>query len=109
MRSKAGDKQQHCADFMRLSRVPSHYCHLRISEAAENDAADAEAIMIAAQRPEMRFVEPRSEWQQARAVLFRARERLVHQRTELVNALRQLLYYRVTQSRRASSISSASG
>ena len=48
--------------------------------------------MIAAQRPEMRFVEPRSEEQQARAVLFRARERLVHQRTDLVNALRTVLY-----------------
>lgn len=31
----------------------------------KNDAADAEAIVIAAQRPEMRFVEPESEWQQA--------------------------------------------
>jgi len=30
--------------------------------------------------------------QQARAVLFRARERLVHQRTELVNVLRAILY-----------------
>lgn len=58
----------------------------------KNDAADAEAIVIAAQRPEMRFVEPRSEEQQARAVLFRARERLVHQRTDLVNALRAVLY-----------------
>lgn len=58
----------------------------------KNDAADAEAIVIAAQRPEMRFVEPKSEEQQARAVLFRARERLVHQRTELVNALRGVLY-----------------
>ncbi|WP_287161582.1 hypothetical protein [Mesorhizobium sp.] len=48
--------------------------------------------MIAAQRPEMRFVEPRTEEQQARAVLFRSRERLVHQRTELVNALRAALY-----------------
>ena len=58
----------------------------------KNDAADAEAIVIAAQRPEMRFVEPKSQEQQARAVLFRARERLVHQRTELVNALRAVLY-----------------
>ena len=58
----------------------------------KNDAADAEAIVIAAQRPEMRFVEPKTEEQQARAVLFRARERLVHQRTELVNALRGVLY-----------------
>lgn len=58
----------------------------------KNDAADAEAIVIAAQRPEMRFVELKSEEQQSRAVLFRSRERLVHQRTELVNALRACLY-----------------
>lgn len=58
----------------------------------KNDAADAEAIVIAAQRPEMRFVEPKSESKQARAMLFRNRERLVHQRTELANALRSHLY-----------------
>jgi transposase len=58
----------------------------------KNDAADAEAMVIAAQRPEMRFVAPKSAEQQARAVLFRARERLVRQRTELVNALRGILY-----------------
>lgn len=57
----------------------------------KNDAADAEAI-VAAQRPEMRFVEPKTSDQQARAILFRARERIVHQRTELVNALRAVLY-----------------
>lgn len=33
---------------------------------------------------EMRFVEPKTAEQQAGAVLFRARERLVHQRTELI-------------------------
>lgn len=33
----------------------------------------AEAIVVAAQRPEMRFVQPKSEDQQACAVLFRAR------------------------------------
>lgn len=58
----------------------------------KNDAADAEAIVVAAQRPEMRFVEPKSAEQQSRAILFRARERLVHQRTELINALRACLY-----------------
>ena len=58
----------------------------------KNDAADAEAIVEAAQRPEMRFVEPKSEDKQARAMLFRSRERLVHQRTELANALRSHLY-----------------
>lgn len=41
----------------------------------KNDTADAEAIVIAAQRPEMRFVAPKSEEQQAIAVLFRVRER----------------------------------
>jgi transposase len=58
----------------------------------KDDAADAEAIVVAAQRPEMRFVEPKSENQQACAVHFCARERLLHQRTELVNALRSVLY-----------------
>ena len=58
----------------------------------KNDAADAEAIVIAAQRPEMRFVLPKGADQQSWANLFRARERLVHQRTELVNALRASLY-----------------
>lgn len=58
----------------------------------KNDAADAEAIVIAAQRPEMRFITPKAEEQQAQALLFRGRERLVRQRTELVNALRSILY-----------------
>jgi transposase len=58
----------------------------------KNDAADAEAIVIAAQRPEMRFVEPKSAEQQGRAMLLRARTRLVQQRTELVNMLRAFLY-----------------
>lgn len=58
----------------------------------KNDAADAEAIVIAARQPEMRFVAPKTVEQQAKAMLFRGRERLVHQRTELVNALRAVLY-----------------
>ena len=58
----------------------------------KNDAADAEAIVIAAQRPEMRFVEPKNSEQIARGVVFRARDRLVRQRTEQINALRSVLY-----------------
>ncbi|MDK3075874.1 hypothetical protein QO034_22735 [Sedimentitalea sp. JM2-8] len=54
--------------------------------------ADAEAIMIAARQPEMRFVTPKSEEQHGPDLLFRGRERLVRQRTELVNALRSVLY-----------------
>ncbi len=54
----------------------------------KNDAADAEAIVEAALRPTMRFVEPKSADMQARAMLFRTREQLIKQRTETVNALR---------------------
>jgi transposase len=54
----------------------------------KNDAADAEAICEAAQRPTMRFVEPKSAEAQACAVVFRARDLLVRQRTQLINALR---------------------
>lgn len=58
----------------------------------KNDAADAEAIVIAGRQPEMRFVAPKTVEQQSRAAVFRGRERLVHQRTADVNALRALLY-----------------
>jgi transposase len=58
----------------------------------KNDAADAVAIVEAAQRPTMRFVEPKTEEQQSRAIVFRSREQLINHRTELVNALRAHLY-----------------
>ena len=54
----------------------------------KTDAADAEAICEAALRPGMRFVAVKSETQQAAAVVFRARELLVRQKTQIINALR---------------------
>jgi transposase len=54
----------------------------------KNDVADAEAICEAAQRPTMRLVPVKSEAQQANAVVFRARDLLVRQRTQCINALR---------------------
>lgn len=54
----------------------------------KNDTADAEAIAEAASRPTMRFVEAKSEVAQARAMVFRTRDLLVRQRTQLINALR---------------------
>lgn len=54
----------------------------------KNDAADAEAIVEAASRPTMRFVAVKTEEQQARAMIFRTRDLLVRQRTQLINALR---------------------
>jgi transposase len=60
----------------------------------KNDAADAEAICEAAQRPSMRFVPIKTEEQQANGIVFRARDLLVRQRTQCVNALRgHLLEY----------------
>ena len=54
----------------------------------KNDAADAEALCEAAQRPSMRFVPVKSEAQQAAAMVFRGRDLLVRQRTQVSNALR---------------------
>jgi transposase len=54
----------------------------------KNDAVDAEAICEAAQRPTMRFVAVKTEEQQAAALVFRTRDLLVKQRTQLGNAIR---------------------
>jgi transposase len=50
--------------------------------------ADAEAICEAAQRPTMRLVAVKSEAQQASATTFNARDLLVRQRSNTINALR---------------------
>ena len=52
----------------------------------KNDSIDAEAICEAAQRPSMRFVAVKSEQQQAAGLVFRTRDLLVRQRTQLINA-----------------------
>jgi len=54
----------------------------------KNDAADAQAICEAVGRPSTRFVALKTAEQQAALLLHRGRERLVRQRTTLVNALR---------------------
>jgi transposase len=54
----------------------------------KSDAADAEAICEAVQRPTMRFVAVKSAEQQAAAVVFRARDLLVRQWTQTINAIR---------------------
>ena len=54
----------------------------------KHDAADAEAICEAVQRPNMRFVPIKNADQQAAPLLHRTRELLVRQRTMLVNAIR---------------------
>src|SRR5436309_1474487 len=54
----------------------------------KNDAADAEAICEAVRRPTMRLVPIKTAEQQAALLVHHGRERLVRQRTALVNALR---------------------
>jgi transposase len=54
----------------------------------KNDRADAAAICEAVSRPSMRFVTIKTADQQAVQVLHRARELLIKQRTQSVNALR---------------------
>jgi transposase len=57
----------------------------------KNDAADAEAICEAAQRPTMRVVVRKSEQAQAAALVFRVRDLQVRQRTQVIDALRRHL------------------
>ena len=54
----------------------------------KNDAADAEAICEAVRRPTMRFVRVKSAVQQAQLMQHRARDLLMRQRTQLINAMR---------------------
>src|SRR3954452_21953819 len=73
-------------------------------KAHKNDDRDAEAIAEAATRPTMRFVPLKAEAQLDVQALHRARERLVAERTALINQLRALLLERgivLPQQRRA--------
>ena len=63
-------------------------------KAQKNDDRDAEAIAEAATRPTMRFVPVKSQEQSDLQALHRARERLVGDRTALINHLRALLLER---------------
>jgi transposase len=63
-------------------------------KAQKNDDRDAEAIAEAATRPTMRFVELKSEDQLDMQTLHRARDRLVGERTALINQLRAVMLER---------------
>jgi len=54
----------------------------------KTDAVDAEAICEAVSRPSMRFVPVKSEETQGQLVTHKAREFLVRQQTQIVNAIR---------------------
>ena len=57
----------------------------------KNDAADAAAICEAVQRPTMRFVPVKTEEQQSRLMVHRARQGFVAARTACINRIRGLL------------------
>jgi transposase len=67
--------------------MPAQYVKAYVKR-NKTDAADAAAICEAVLRPTMRFVPMKTAEQQAALLLHRGRERLVRQRTMLVNALR---------------------
>ena len=67
--------------------MPAQYVKAYLKR-GKNDAADAAAICEAVTRPSMRFVAIKGEDQQAALMLHRARDLLVRQRTQLINAIR---------------------
>src|SRR5262245_40710231 len=64
------------------------------SKGQKNDFRDAEAIAEAVQRPTMKFVATKSVDQLDLQALHRVRERLVSQRTGIVNQIRAFLFER---------------
>src|SRR5215213_4608853 len=70
-----------------LRLIPPHYVKPFVKR-GKNDRNDAEAICEAASRPTMRSVPVKSAQAQAEAMDLSARDLLVRQRTQLVNAVR---------------------
>jgi transposase len=77
----------------RVRLMPPEYVRPYV-KAQKNDDRDAEAIAEASTRPTMRFVPRKAEAQLDVQALHRARERLVAERTALINQLRALLLER---------------
>ena len=63
------------------------YCHRDVKR-QKNDAADAEAICEAVQRPSMRFVPTKTPEQQSCLMLHRTRHLFIRQQTAVINTIR---------------------
>ena len=93
-----------CCGAHHLGRVFAHHGHdVRLMspeyvrpyiKAQKNDDRDAEGIAEAATRPTMRFVELKNQDQLDMQTLHRSRDRLVAERTALINQLRAILLER---------------
>ena len=73
--------------------MPANYVR-PYSKGQKNDFRDAEAIAEAVQRPTMKFVTTKTADQLDLQALHRVRERLVHQRTGIINQIRAFLLER---------------
>ncbi len=71
--------------------APKFVTPYRANKRIKNDAADAAAICEAVMRPTMRFVPIKSQEQQARLFVHRARQGFVAERTATLNRIRGLL------------------
>ena len=80
-----------CALGHQVRLIPTQFVRPFV-KSNKSDAADAQGIWEAAQRPEMRFVALKSELQQAVLGLHRQRQLLVKMRTMQANQARGLLY-----------------
>jgi transposase len=67
--------------------MPPQYVKAYVKR-GKNDAVDAAAVCEAVTRPSMRVVPVKTEEQQSALMMHRARELLVRQRTQLINAVR---------------------
>ena len=74
----------------KVKLMPPKYVKAYV-KSQKNDRADAEAICEAVRRPNMRFVRIRSIEEQEMAQIHRTRQRLVKNRTALVNETRSIL------------------
>ena len=86
-------------DWARRLREPGHHvkrmappCVKPYVTSHKNDSRDAEAIAEAVTRPTMRFVPIKDVDQQDMQALHRVRERLIGERTALVNAVHGLMH-----------------
>ena len=70
--------------------MPANYVKPYVKR-GKTDAVDAEAICEAVRRPTMRFVEIKTEDQQAVLSIHRTRDLTVRQRTQMANMIRSLL------------------
>jgi transposase len=80
--------QRECERFGHTVKIISPLYVKPFVKRQKNDSNDAEAICIAVQQPQMRFVPPKTSDQQGIQALHRARQRLVNHRTAAVCQIR---------------------